>query len=70
MVVEHRTRLDGTDEHLNETVSGAKSVALNVSDSVDVTVIRTGDNDWKVVVDARNAIGSTEVEVLREGSLE
>lgn len=66
MVIEHSTTIDGFDEHLRETVSGAKSVTLNVSDSVDVTVIRTGDNDWRVIVDARNAIGSTEVELLRE----
>ena len=66
MVIESKTTIDGIDEHLSETVSGAKSVALNVSDSVEITVTRTGDNDWAVVVDARNSIGTTDVEVLRD----
>ena len=65
--VSYAVRKDGDDRHVDIEVSGAKSVKVNVSDSVEFIVTRTGDNDWSATVDARNRIGETDVRVIRNG---
>ena len=65
--VSYAVRKDGDDRHVDIEVSGAKSVEVNVSDSVEFIVKRTGDNDWSATVDARNQIGETDVRVIRNG---
>ena len=64
MKIENDIRTDGPNEHLDCTVSGMKSVRLNVADSIDFTAVRKGDNDWDVTVNAVNRIGKTSVEVI------
>ena len=64
MKIENDIMTDGKDEHLDCTVSGMKSVRLNIADSVDLVAVREGNNDWNITVNAVNRIGKTVVKVV------